>query len=298
MGQECVDGRRKRRGFSLAVVVSTIVGAFALMGTSSADVTAVRGSAYGYRLTASMFGGPANTRGEGQVACTNPPLNNFPPGCAYSPATSSSPSVVLPPAGGNVTQTDPDGASASVGPAFLFSAEQMSVSTQGTTGPTGSVTSSTSIGPLNTSRAEVLSASNLGSTCTASETGVGGTTTVTAGSLFTDNGNDANGDGDYGDPGEHPPVEVPLPTAPAPNTTYDGHVHVNGGSDIFRYVFNEQIVNFDGSITVNAAHQYLIGPTAVGDLIIGQVVCGVTAATTTTTTTLPVTTTTSVEKSW
>lgn len=42
------------------------------------------------------------------------------------------------------------------------------------------------------------------------------------------------------------------------------------------HVYNEQVVNPDGSITVNAGHQYLLGPIAVGDLILGQVVCGVT----------------------
>ena len=44
--------------------------------------------------------------------------------------------------------------------------------------------------------------------------------------------------------------------------------------DTFRYVFNEQIRNADGSITVNAAHQYVLGPTAVGELIIVQSRCG------------------------
>ncbi len=34
----------------------------------------------------------------------------------------------------------------------------------------------------------------------------------------------------------------------------------------------------DGSITVNAAHQYLLDPLAVGELILGQSVSGVTAA--------------------
>lgn len=47
--------------------------------------------------------------------------------------------------------------------------------------------------------------------------------------------------------------------------------------DSFRYVLDEQIVNPDGSLTVNAAHQYFLGPTAVGELIIGHSVCDVTA---------------------
>ncbi len=197
----------------------------------------------------------------------------------------TSPSVVLPPAGGNVSQTDPDGAAGQVGPSTIFSSGQLMVSTQGTTGPTGSVTSSARIDQLNASGLEVLDAINISSTCTASETGVSGTTTITAGALRTDSGDDTTGN-------VHASVTVPVPTNPAANTTFLGHIHVNGAQENFRYVFNEEFLNPDGSITVNAAHQYLLGPTAVGDLIIGQVVCGVTAAPATTTT-LPATTTTS-----
>ncbi len=97
-------------------------------------------------------------------------------------------------------------------------------------------------------------------------------TTITGGTLFTDNGNDINGDGDYTDPGEHASVNVTIPTNPTANLSFDGHIHVNGAVDNFRYVFNEQIANPDGSLTVNAAHEHLVGPTAVGDLIIGQAV--------------------------
>jgi hypothetical protein len=92
---------------------------------------------------------------------------------------------------------------------------------------------------------------------------------------------DANSDGDFTDAGEHPPVAVSIAANPAPNKSYDGHIHVNGSIDSFRYVFNEQVVNPDGSITVNAAHEYFLGPTAVGELIVGQSVCGVTAPDTT-----------------
>jgi hypothetical protein len=101
---------------------------------------------------------------------------------------------------------------------------------------------------------------------------------VTSGTLDTDNGLDSNNDGDYTDPGEHAPVTVVLPTNPAPNTTYNGHIHVNGSQDNFTYVYNEQTVNPDGSLTVYAGHEYLLGPTAVGDIYLGKVLCGVTAS--------------------
>jgi len=87
---------------------------------------------------------------------------------------------------------------------------------------------------------------------------------------------------------------VLVPVNPAPNTTFEGHIHIGNVTDSFRYVFNEQVVNPDGSLTVSAAHESLLGPLAVGDLFIGRSECGVTAApaTTTTTTTVPTTTTT------
>jgi hypothetical protein len=72
-------------------------------------------------------------------------------------------------------------------------------------------------------------------------------------------------------------VNENVPVHPVPNTSYTGHVHVNGGTENFRYVFNEQVTNPDGSLTVYAAHEYLLGPTAVGDLYIGKSDCGVTA---------------------
>jgi hypothetical protein len=139
------------------------------------------------------------------------------------------------------------------------------------------VSSSTNIQNVNTSGQEPFTATSVSSRCTAPEADISsGSTTINGGTLQTDSGRDANEDGDFTDVGEHPPVNVTLPANPAPNTSYDGHIHVNGSIDNFRYVFNEQIRNPDGSITVNAAHQYLLGPTAVGDLIIGQSVCGVT----------------------
>ena len=209
---------------------------------AQADVTGVKGSAYGYFSSISLFGGPPSTRGP-------------------------TPTVTLPPSGSAtpITASQASG-SATYGPAILFSSGQLDVSTQGTTGPMGSVTTSTNIQGVNTSGTEVFTASNVASRCTASEAGVSGSTTITSGTLQTSEGNpDVEGD----------ETTVNIPTNPAPNTTYNGQIESVG--DSYRYVFNEQIRNPDGSITVNAAHQYFLGPTAVGDLIIGQSVCGVTA---------------------
>jgi len=179
------------------------------------------------------------------------------------------------PAGGSaspITATAATGR-ASAGPATFFTSGPITVSTHGTTGTTGSVTSSTNIQTVNTSGQEVFTAGNVASTCTASEGTISGSTTITGGTLQTDSGDD--------DPTntipDHPPVNVTLPANPAPNTFFNGHIHVGSSTDNFRYVFNEQVLNPDGSITANAAHEHLLGPKAVGDLIIGQSVCGVTA---------------------
>ena len=242
---------------------------------ATAQVTALRGSAVGYSLSVSLFDGPANVQGPA-------PTVTLPSGGSAAPVTGSAPS-----------------ASAIVGPANLFSSGSLEVSTQGTLS-NGSVTSSSRVSNLNRSQDEVLTAGAVASTCTASGTGVSGSTTVTSGSLQTDSGDD---DPENSIP-DHPPTTMMVPTNPAPNTIIEGHIHVGQVTDNFRYVFNEQVRNADGSITVNAAHQYLLGPLAKGDIVIGQSVCGVTGtaagvtttiipgATTTTTTTAGATTTT------
>ena len=242
-------GGRVRRGLAaLVVAVATAVTSAPDVAGKANTATAVRGSAYGYFASVSLFGGPPNVRGP-------------------------EPSVTLPATGSAVpiTASAPSGL-VQVGPAVLFSSGPITVSTQGTLGPSGSVTSTSTIQNINTSGNEIFTATAASSTCTATETGVTGSTTITNGTLRTGGGNVAN-----------------IPANPAPNTTYTGTV--DGVGDNFRAVFNEQVVNPDGSITVNAYHLYLLGPTAVGDLIVGQSVCGVTA-TQTTTTTAPTTTTT------
>ncbi len=209
-------------------------------GPAHADVTHVKGSAYGYFAKVSLFGGPFDTRGP-------------------------SPSVTLPPSGSPLLTASVSSGLVQFGSAILFSSGQLTVSTQGTTGPSGSVTSTTDIDNVNTSGQEVFTAANVASTCTAIEAGISGSTTITNGTLQTSEGNpDVEGDESV----------IQVPTNPAPNTTVNGKYESVG--DSFQYIFNEQIVNADGSITVYAAHQRLLGPTVVGDLYIGKSECGVT----------------------
>ena len=234
-----------------AVVVAMTIGTFALTAPSNADVTAVEGSATGLFASVSLFGGPAMQRGP-------VPTVTLPPGGSATPITATAPTTA-----------------AIYGPATIFSSGPATVSTQGTTGPGGTVTSSAQLQTVNTSQSEVFTATSIGSTCTASESGVSGTTTVVGGTLILQ---DPNPDVS----GEQGEQIVTIPTNPAPNTRYTGTVaNVN---DNFEYIFNEQIVDQGGRrITVNAAHLRLLGPTAVGDVIIGQSVCGVTATQTPTT---------------
>ncbi|HEX8771787.1 MAG TPA: hypothetical protein VF711_13550, partial [Acidimicrobiales bacterium] len=100
-------------------------------------------------------------------------------------------------------------------------------------------------------------------TCSASQTSVTGSTTFTNAVLATST--DAEGE---------PLDQEPVPDNPPVNYTRSG-VITNVG-DVFVVVYNQQIVDSAGSLTVNAVHMYLFGPTAVGEVIKGQVTCGTT----------------------
>jgi hypothetical protein len=115
-----------------------------------------------------------------------------------------------------------------------------------------------------------FSAASMASTCTAGVAGVTASTTIAGGQVVTLD--DANG---------APVTTLQLPSPRPANYTVTGTItNVNGG---FKWVFNEQTVNANNSITVNAAHEYLgfsgSGP-AKGDLIVGQSVCAETLAAT------------------
>ena len=62
-----------------------------------------------------------------------------------------------------------------------------------------------------------------------------------------------------------PAATDPIPATPRVNYTVSGVIFNVG--DTFTVVFNEHIVNPDGSLTVNAVHMYLFGAYAVGDAI-------------------------------
>ena len=216
---------------------------FVMGGTtaSAASVTTVAGSAYGYHAYGmSFFGGPRPDTGPTPTAALAPDASN-------SPQSASSTTGLV-----------------SYFPATLFSSDDIAVSTSGSVGATGSVTSRSSVDHINKAStqpntSEPLTADNISSTCSASTSAASGSTTVSNGTLETNNGST--------------PKIVSVPTSPSPNTAIKGVIHISPtDKESFKYVFNEQFKS-GNSIVVNAVDEYLLGPTAKGNLVIGQVVC-------------------------
>ncbi|HEX2041766.1 MAG TPA: hypothetical protein VHF24_03940 [Acidimicrobiales bacterium] len=233
---------RPRLLTTLVALLTVGASTFALARPSAADVGEVTGSAFGYSVAnVVIFGGAQPSRGPEPTATLERNASN-------SPQRASAPSALV-----------------RFGPATLFSSAQLTVSSEGSLGPGGSVRSSAEIQSVNTSGQELFTASRVQSSCEASESGVSGSTTVTGGNVQTSEGNpDAEGD----------EVVGAVSQNPSPNTAVEGTIE--GVGDGFRYVFNEQVRSGNG-ITVNAVHLYMLGPTATGEVIIGQSRCSVSA---------------------
>lgn len=221
------------------------VGHQAASASPATTVTGVTGRALGYVASIGLEGQPPRQEGPPGTA-----------GCDANSSTACSPSVTLPPTGAAQTATDSDGATATDGRAVILRSTSMTVDTHGTRGDTGSVASSASATNV---VAGPFTAAQAGSSCQASDAGLVASATISGGRLVTAPGAPA----------------TPVAASPAPNTAYTGTDASGAG---FRVVFNEQITNPDGSLTVNAYHQLLLGPSATGELILGQAVCGVTLA--------------------
>jgi hypothetical protein len=174
-----------------------------------------------------------------------------------APFTSGpTPQVKLPPTGGSANDAAPSARSAPPGnppPVVFLKTDALEVSTSGQ--PSGGSATSTAKVTNPNALSDFVLASRIESTCTSTK-GSSAASTTLAGATFT------NG-----------PETRPLPANPAPNETIEGvQPDVN---DRFKVVFNEQ-TRTETSITVNAVHIYLLGPSAVGEIIIAQAVCGVT----------------------
>ena len=277
-----LEGRRIQLPAACALVAAAFTMMLALAGqhAAGADVSGITASAFGYYTNVGINDEPMTVRGFGQT---------IPPGTLES----ASPSVDCPATGTTepVAVTDPDGAIAMYGSRALFSGQwpetatepppsgPITVSCQGTTGPTGSASSSADV--INVGPGPLL-ADEVHSTCTATETGVTGTTTIIGGVLVTST--DADG---------KPVTTEAIPIEPDVNYTRTGTI--NDVGDTYRIVLNEQIEDpVTGALTVNAAHIYLLGPTTEGEIVIASSTCGV-AVTAGTTTTSGLTTTTAAD---
>ena len=129
------------------------------VGVAPGGVSDVGGGAYGYLTDVGLFGGPRSTKG---------------------PA----PTVSLPPVGGDVSASDPDGATASYGPARIFENHgPLDVHTQGSPGPSGFATSSADV--FNVEDNDPFHAGSpdgqVSSTCRADQSGLSGSTHIVNG---------------------------------------------------------------------------------------------------------------------
>ena len=213
-----------------------------------APASRAAGGACGFFTEVGLFGGPAERRGCGQ---TVPPGN----------ARSASPEVTLPEGGSSVAvaTVDEDGVIAQSGPAIILGGRYPGTDT----GPTGPVvvstkgnTSITSSASMKNIDAGVFTAGSVRTTCTASKSGAKGSTTVSQGVVITA----ANADGT-------PRKTKAVPSKPPVNHKVTG---TNSIGDKFRAVFNEQKKSRDGTLTVIGVHIYLLGPNAVGEVVIAE----------------------------
>jgi hypothetical protein len=246
--------RRTRRVVRI-VKAAGVAGALASVALAApAQAGSPVGAACAYRSSVSLFGAPPTVRGCGQ---TTPPGD----------AASASPDVALPP-GGSATPlvaVDTNGARAVYDVAVLFGGRfvadntvppsgMLLAQTVGTTA-VQSVALATSVGPQPFYARSVLA------TCTASPAGKVLIAQLTDAVVVTSTDRFGN-----------PRTSASVPKTPPVNYTVP--YIINNVNDHGVMVFNERIDNADGSTTLNAAHMYLQGPHAVGDMVIAQARCG------------------------
>lgn len=235
----------RRRGVAFAVLTGWLLA----VGSPpvAAEVTGVTGSAFGYQTDVSLFGGPSTPRGPEPTIELAGDASNSPQDATV------------------------DSAAAQYGPAQIFRSGSIEVHGEATLGEGGSVTTSTRVegDPDTEARPGPLLFDRIESSCTADEDGTEATTTVMGGVVETS----------YDPETQLPATTEEVPENPEPGYAVEGTIDHVG--DRYRIVFNEQVENGDGSTTVYAAHMYLLGDIAVGDLYVGKAVCGVTATPTT-----------------
>lgn len=237
--------RTRYRKPAAGLILSGMLLAGAAQGPAVAQEQELNGSAYGAYASVSLFGGPPTQVG-------------------------AAPAVVLPPTGGAQAASLPE-LIGQFGPATIIGGQfedpgrnptgELTASTEGETGPDGFVTSAAAV--VNVGPGPFI-ADDVSSACTSDADGVTGSTTITNGIVETSYDLDT----------QEAVTSEDVPESPPPNTAIEGTIDHVG--DSFRVVFNEQIIDGD-TITVRAVHVYLLGQIAVGDLIMGESVCGLSA---------------------
>ena len=199
------------------------------------------GTANGYASSVSLFGGPSEPRG---------------------PA----PAVALSPDGSNSAQNaHVEAADATYGPAAIFESGPIDVHAEGALLPARYASTSVTVAGHTdpAQRPGPFLYDRVAATCSATTAGASTKVTLTNAVVETK----------Y-DPDTQEAVESePVPAEPPQGYTVEGTIDHVG--DAFRIVFNERVTSAGGALAgVNAAHLYLLGPTAVGDVVIGRTVCG------------------------
>ena len=286
MVQKRFSATRRRRLLAPGLAAAVTAGALAIGPAPAQANPGDIGYACGYYSNVSLFGGPYGSMGCGTQTSS------------YASANSASPSVSADFSNTTVSATDSDGAAAVYGPAHIFSSPYLAPSdTLSNSGPLevsagGSATAitarakATGVGPspfwTQTPAASPPYANPAASTtydgtvgyveatCTAVDALThSGTTTIKNGRV--DTATDASG---------YPTNTVVVPDNPPPNYRVD--FTIDNVGDHGHMVFNEQTNNVDTSLrtnpspptlTVNGAHMYMEGPTALGDVFIAQVQC-------------------------
>lgn len=228
----------------LALTAIAVVSATSVSAASS--VASVTGSAFGYETAnITLFGGAQNA-----VAPT--PSVSLKSDASNSPQTGSASTGII-----------------QYGPATLFTSDAITVSTKGSLGASGSVTSTSTVQNENkattqtSSHSEQFTADSISSSCTASPSGTTAGVTVTNGTVATKT--DSNG---------NVLSSAAVPANPAPGFSINGQIDLSPtDTETFTDIFNDQTVS-GGTLTVNALHEVLHGPTAKGDVFVGQSVCG------------------------
>jgi hypothetical protein len=236
------------------VIAVAAVALAAVTLAAPAKAGTVSGSACAYRISLSLFAGPAMVRGCGQTI----PSGN---------AGSASPFVTLPPGGSAapLVAFDADGARGVLGPAVVFGGR---FNPDGTVGPSGplfaqtvgtsvvqSTALATNVGPQPFWARSVLA------TCMATPAASMFNVQLDGAVVVTSTDQWGIPTGAVSVP-RNPPVGFRVPFV------------INNVGDHGVVVFNERVGNADGSTTLNAVHMYMQGPIAVGDMVIGQVRCG------------------------